>query len=83
MTCTMAYAIIVCVATQSPPLLEPALELLAKHHDRIDGPEALSLLPPETPIAKLMPFFSATLVSTKHYLRSNQVRGRTIYLSQK
>jgi hypothetical protein len=41
--------------------------------DRIDAPQALPLLPSDTPVAKLMPFLTAILTRNRHLRRNNQV----------
>jgi hypothetical protein len=41
------------------PSLAPALALLNRYHDKIDAPRALELLPPQTPVARLLPFLEA------------------------
>ncbi|EGC34554.1 hypothetical protein DICPUDRAFT_153214 [Dictyostelium purpureum] len=58
---------------QSEPLLEPALELLNKHYRSINTPKALNLLPLNTPIEKLYPFFEAVIRDNTKTKRDNQV----------
>eukprot|EP01113_Clastostelium_recurvatum_P023907 TRINITY_DN2852_c0_g1_i2.p1 TRINITY_DN2852_c0_g1~~TRINITY_DN2852_c0_g1_i2.p1 ORF type:complete len:622 (+),score=131.51 TRINITY_DN2852_c0_g1_i2:148-1866(+) len=55
------------------PMIQPAMTLLSKHHQRIDTPRALSLLPSALPIAQLQPFFEAVLRDTTRTKRNNQV----------
>jgi hypothetical protein len=59
---------------RAEPLVKPALTLLAKHYDRIDSNEALRLLPNDTNIRDLMPFFKNVLTSVKHKRRTNQIK---------
>ncbi len=58
---------------QTQPMVNAALDLLARHYERINPAEALTLLPPETKIGSLLPFFNAVLTTSKHTRRSNQV----------
>ena len=58
---------------KAEPMVKAALDLLTRHHARIPAAEALALLPPNTSISELLPFFSAVLTSSKHTRRNNQV----------
>ncbi len=54
-------------------LVGPALSLLSRHYDRIDAAQALALLPNDTPIHELLPFFEAVLSRNRTLRRNNQV----------
>ncbi|KAH3745033.1 vesicle fusion protein [Pelomyxa schiedti] len=56
-----------------PPMVKPAFELLNKHYLRINIPKALALLPQDTPLASLKPFFENVIRDTSKRRRSNQV----------
>eukprot|EP00479_Gromia_sphaerica_P012202 TRINITY_DN6329_c0_g1_i1.p1 TRINITY_DN6329_c0_g1~~TRINITY_DN6329_c0_g1_i1.p1 ORF type:complete len:185 (+),score=34.41 TRINITY_DN6329_c0_g1_i1:334-888(+) len=55
------------------PMIGPALQLLRKRYDRIDGPKALELLPEETPIKDVVEYFQAVLSFNSQKLRGNQI----------
>ncbi len=55
------------------PMVGPALALLNKHYKQIDAPKALELLPPNTSVHKLYPFFEAMLRDRTEVRRNNQV----------
>jgi len=55
------------------PMIEPAMNLLNKHYQRIDTPKALDLLPSTIPISQLYPFFEAVLREMTKTRRNNQV----------
>jgi Vam6/Vps39-like protein vacuolar protein sorting-associated protein 39 len=59
--------------TGTVPLVAPALSLLQQHYDRIDAARALDLLPGDTPIFEIMPFFKAVLGHNQKLRRGNQV----------
>jgi len=56
-----------------PPMVQPAMNLLAKHYQRIDTPKALEILPASIPIQELYPFFESVLRDITKNRRSNQV----------
>ncbi|KNC56116.1 vesicle fusion protein [Thecamonas trahens ATCC 50062] len=56
-----------------PAQPEPAMDLLNAYSSRIDIPRALELLPPDTPLASLLPFFDAVLKSKSELYRRNLV----------
>jgi len=56
-----------------PPLTGPALTLLHKHYMRMDCARALHLIPDNTPIVMLLPFFKAVLSKNAHTRRKNQI----------
>jgi len=55
------------------PMIEPAMNLLNRHYQRIDTPKALDLLPADIPISQLYPFFEAVLRDVTKNRRNNQV----------
>ena len=54
-------------------MIKPALEVLSKHYQNIDISKALGLLPVETQLADLMPFFTRVLNETATKRRDGQV----------
>jgi Vam6/Vps39-like protein vacuolar protein sorting-associated protein 39 len=56
------------------PMVGPALALLNKYYKRIDAPKALELLPPNTSVHKLYPFFEAMLRDRTEVRHNNQVQ---------
>ncbi|KAK5582711.1 hypothetical protein RB653_004296 [Dictyostelium firmibasis] len=59
--------------SNSSPLLDPALKLLNKHYRSINTPKALSLLPLNTPIDQLYPFFESVIRDNTKTKRDNQI----------
>lgn len=59
--------------TDGAPLLDDALNLLSKYHDRIDPIAALEALPPETPLQALRPYFEKLLCNNIHTLRDEKI----------
>ncbi|EGG22622.1 tetratricopeptide-like helical domain-containing protein [Cavenderia fasciculata] len=59
--------------TDSKPLIGPALALLNKHYRSINTPNALGLLPLETSIKELYPFFESVIRDNTKTKRDNQV----------
>lgn len=60
--------------TEKPPvMLEPALELMSRHADKLDAAAGLELIPGDTPLHKLMPFFETVLTKNRHDMRNSQV----------
>jgi len=55
------------------PMIQPAMNLLNKHYQRIDTPKALDLLPPSISIKDLYPFFESVLRDITKNRRNNQV----------
>jgi len=55
-------------------LQEAAFKLLNKHYKEIDTPKALDLLPEETRILKLYPYFEVVLRDLNQKRRNNQVQ---------
>jgi len=55
------------------PMLQPALAVLIKHYKRIDTPKALDLMPADTPVRDLEPFFEAVLRENSQQRRHNQI----------
>lgn len=55
------------------PNIPAALELLAKHYNKLDHAKALELMPGDIPASSLDPFFVAVLRQNKHIRRENQV----------
>lgn len=54
-------------------MIKPALDVLSKHYQNIDISKALGLLPVETQLADLMPFFTRVLNETATKRRNGQV----------
>lgn len=74
------YQVLLSLYLQTKPtLLDPALDILAKHSPRLDVIKALSLIPSEIPIEKLESFF------TKHVRKETSVlnEGRIVKELQK
>lgn len=57
---------------QQKPLIEPALDLLAHHGSHIDASEVLAILPKDTKLFGLFPFFE------KYIRESNKNRNMNL-----
>ena len=53
--------------------LELALQLLANYYHSIDAIESIQLIPDNTSIAKMMPYFRNLFTSIKHNRRTKQI----------
>lgn len=58
---------------EGEPFVKPAMDLLNRHYIKIDIPKALQLLPPNTPLADLRPFFENVLRDTGRRRRAQQI----------
>eukprot|EP00002_Diphylleia_rotans_P040852 TRINITY_DN9805_c0_g1_i1.p1 TRINITY_DN9805_c0_g1~~TRINITY_DN9805_c0_g1_i1.p1 ORF type:complete len:839 (+),score=133.42 TRINITY_DN9805_c0_g1_i1:97-2613(+) len=63
------------------PMIRPALALLDQHFCKIDTAKALEMLPPQTSISHLLPFFEAILREETKSRRENQI-VRNIHKSE-
>ncbi|CAO3623144.1 unnamed protein product [Cunninghamella blakesleeana] len=64
------------------PLLEPALDLLAHHGSHVDAFEVLSILPSNTPLQGLFPFFEKYLRTSTRNINRDRIMKNLLKAEQ-
>lgn len=55
--------------------LDEAISLLERHFTRVDPVQVMTLLPPDVPVSKLLPFLSSAVRHSEAKRRNNQVQA--------